>query len=89
MGVKLRCEESLQVGGLLSIIFILISFSFIFLRCSLAAGRGRGAFESCTVTEGVVPERRSLFGLLESFVFHFIFAISLVIINKQNLSLLF
>ncbi|KAG7024023.1 hypothetical protein SDJN02_15052, partial [Cucurbita argyrosperma subsp. argyrosperma] len=24
--------------------------------CLLAAGRGRGAFESCTVTEGVVPE---------------------------------
>ncbi|XP_022931753.1 uncharacterized protein LOC111438020 [Cucurbita moschata] len=36
-------------------------------RCSLVAGRGRGAFESCTVTEGVVPEHQSLFGLLESF----------------------
>ena len=30
-------------------------------------GRGGGAFESCAVTEGVVPERQSIFGLLESF----------------------
>ena len=31
-------------------------------------GRGGGALESCAVTEGVVPERQSLFDLLESFV---------------------
>ena len=31
------------------------------------AGRDGGTFESCAVTEGVVPERQSLFSLLESF----------------------
>ena len=83
--LSLGCDESLQVGGLLSIIFILIPFTLFFS----GAGRGGGAFESCAVTEEVVPERQSLVGLFESFVFHFTFVISFVIISKQIVSLLF
>ena len=90
--LSLGCDESLQVGGLLSIIFILsiilILIPFYLFFCS-GAGRGGGAFESYAVTEEVVPERQSLVGLFESFVFHFTFVISFVIISKQIVSLLF
>ena len=46
-------------------------YTHSFLLFLSGVGRGGGVFESCAVTEGVVPERQSIFGLLESFANYF------------------
>ena len=49
----------------------------IFFKCLQTTGRDGGAFKSCAITKGIVPERQFVFRLLESFVYSFYICIHL------------
>ena len=89
---KLRCKESLRVGGLLSIIFILILAMFSFFFRSARRQSRAGMMEVGFVTEErVVPGRQSsLYLCLHTFKIHFVLSVCIpkTLLEFKDFSLL-